>query len=155
MIQINKKLSLYFRSILIVFVLAISFLHVALPESTQTFAMDGVTKETLDGLNPLEIVRNSPEGETIRYGEGPDESLNTPAGILNRVIVFAFPIAVAILFVMLIWAGFEIFSGASNKSSLESGKNRATMAIGGFLLLFVSYWLIQLIEAIFGITIFI
>jgi hypothetical protein len=142
------------RLIPILFVLVVSMLFISQVNSIRTFAIDGVTQETLDSLNPLEIVRGSPEGETIRYGDGPSQDLNTPAGILNRVIIFAFPIAIAILFVMLIWAGFEMFSGSANKSSLESGKKRATMAIGGFLLLFVSYWLIQLIEAIFGIKIF-
>jgi hypothetical protein len=114
-----------------------------------------VTKKTLNEVNPLEIVINQDGAEvSLRYSGGPSEDLNTPAGILNRVIQFVFPIAGAALFVMLIWAGFEIFAGAPNKSSLESGKNRAIMAIAGFLLIFISYWIVQILESLLGIKIF-
>lgn len=118
----------------------------------QTLAIDGVTNETIEMLNPLTIGQEtmSPDG-----GVTNPEQFNSLGGVISRILFFIFPLAVAILFVMLIWAGFEMFSGAANKSALESGKNRATMAIAGFLLLFVSYWLIQLLEIIFGIKILI
>ncbi|NCN24376.1 MAG: hypothetical protein GW945_02745 [Candidatus Pacebacteria bacterium] len=54
---------------------------------------------------------------------------------------------------MLSWAGFEMLAGASSEKSLDAGKQRATAAIVGFLLLFVSYWIMQIVEVIFGITI--
>ncbi len=95
-----------------------------------------------NALNPLSI---------SNFGTaGVSDQLNTPAGIINRILVFAFPLAGLILFVMLLWAGFEIVSGATNKKSLDAGRERATAALLGFLLLFVSYWLIQIIEIIFG-----
>lgn len=104
----------------------------------------GLTAETLDSLNPLK-----------QYSQGVEEDLSRPGGIISRLLRFAFPLAGIVLFVMLIWSGFEIFTGAtSGKKSLDAGKQRATAAVIGFFLLFVSYWLAQILEVIFGITIF-
>ncbi|NCN06355.1 MAG: hypothetical protein GW946_00745 [Candidatus Pacebacteria bacterium] len=102
----------------------------------------GPTVATFNALNPL-IIGNS------EYAV----HLSTPGGIVSRFLIFAFPIAGLILFGMLVWAGFEILAGASNQKSLDAGKQRATAAIVGFLLLFASYWLMQIVEVIFGISI--
>ena len=54
---------------------------------------------------------------------------------------------------MLSWGGFEMLTGAADPKAQEAGKQRITAAIIGFLLLFASYWLAQLVQAIFGISI--
>lgn len=79
--------------------------------------------------------------------------LNSPGGIVSRALDFAFPIAGLILFVMLVWAGFEILVGAPSKKSIDAGKQRATAALVGFLLLFATYWIFQIIEVVFGVRI--
>lgn len=100
-----------------------------------------VTAETLDALNPLKQESNLAN------------ELSTPAGIINRLMTFLFPLAGLILFVMIVWGGFEMMTGSVNKKSVESGKQRVTSAIVGFMLLFASYWIAQIIEAVFGIKI--
>ncbi len=104
----------------------------------------GVSKYHLDRLNPL-------------YSQGSPvlaEELSTPGGIINRFIQnYAFPLAGLILFVMLVWGGFEMLSGAANKKSIDAGKQRITAAVIGFVLLFAAYWIIQIIEAMFGLSI--
>ncbi len=79
--------------------------------------------------------------------------LKTPGGIISRLLFFAFPLAGLILFVMLVWAGFEILIGAPTKKSIDAGKQRATAALVGFFLLFASYWIFQIIEVVFGVKI--
>lgn len=111
------------------------------PESLSN--SEEVTNEQLDAFNPLKIA-----------GSDQSAALSTPGGIISRVIEFAFPIAGLILFVMLFWGGFEILAGAASKKSIDAGKQRITAAVIGFILLFVSYWLIKLIEAVFGVIIF-
>jgi len=119
---------------------------------SQVYAIDSVSPDVLNSLDPLEVGRandkNDPDGEKFI-----DEDFTTLGEVINRFITIIFSLAVMILFVMLFWAGYEIFIGATEKSSLESGKNRATMAIIGFILLFVTYWLMQVLETIFGIVI--
>lgn len=106
-------------------------------------AIQGPTDETFDALNPL-VTEGSPVAE----------QLSTPGGIVSRVLEFLFPIAGLVLFVMLIWGGFEILVKSSQGTKgLDAGKNRITAAIVGFLLLFATYWMAQIIETIFGIAI--
>ena len=54
---------------------------------------------------------------------------------------------------MLVFGGFQMLMGAANSKSLEEGKQRVTSAILGFIILFASYWIIQLIELIFHLNI--
>ena len=42
---------------------------------------------------------------------------------------------------------------AAGKKSIDAGKQRATAAVVGFMLLFASYWIAQIIEIVFGIKI--
>lgn len=102
-----------------------------------------VTNDTFDALNPL-----------TQFGDpAVSATLQTPAGVINRALTFAFPIAGLILFLMIVWGGFEMISGATNKKSMDQGKQRITAAVIGFLLLFVAYWLIKVVEAVFGVKI--
>lgn len=106
-----------------------------------------ITENKLNLFNPL-VVRNI-IGVNINEQF---EKLKTPGGIINQLLIFIFPIAGFILFIMLVWAGFEIFLGGADKKTIESGKNRAIAAVVGFLLLFVSYWIAQFLAAIFKIN---
>lgn len=103
--------------------------------------------DSFDEFNPLKM--GNADGSKSKYVN----QLSSPGGIVSRILLFAFPLAGLILFAMLSWAGFEMLAGASSEKSLDAGKQRATAAILGFLLLFVSYWIMQIVEVIFGITI--
>jgi len=43
---------------------------------------------------------------------------------------------------------------ANDEKGLAEAKKKITYALVGFLLLFVSYWLVQILEYILGISIF-
>ncbi len=101
-----------------------------------------VTKQTLDELNPLKLANSTATVE-----------LSTPEGIINRLLAYLFPIAGMILFVMLVAGGAEMMIGAAGKKSVDSGKQRVTAALVGFILLFASYWIAQIVEQVFGIDI--
>lgn len=101
-----------------------------------------VTDELLDSLDPLQTA-GSPHAQT----------LSTPGGIISRLLQFAFPLAGMILFVMIVVGGFQILTGAGSQESMKAGRERVTMAIVGFLLLFASYWIAQLLEQILNIKI--
>lgn len=114
--------------------------------------VDAPTNETFDALNPLQIAG----GETIDEDAASEfaEDLSTPGGIISRLLLFIFPIAGLILFLMISWGGFEIITGAGDSSKVTAGKQRATAAIVGFLILFASYWMVQIMEVVFGVVIF-
>jgi hypothetical protein len=43
--------------------------------------------------------------------------------------------------------------GAADTKSFDAGKQRVTAAVIGFVLLFCSYWIAQIVQFIFGVTI--
>lgn len=102
----------------------------------------GPTAETFNLLNPF-----------ILSGSAQSQQLSTPGGIISRILQFSFPLAGLILFVMLVWGGAEVTMGSLNKKSVDAGKQRITAAVIGFILLFSSYWIAQILELIFGIVI--
>lgn len=101
-----------------------------------------VTDEKLDLFDPLKV-----------GGSEHAETLSTPGGIISRLLGFAFPLAGMILFVMIVMGGFQVLTGAGNQKATEAGRQRVTMAVVGFLLLFASYWIVQILEQIFNIKI--
>ncbi|MGD8744554.1 MAG: hypothetical protein PVJ52_03105 [Candidatus Woesebacteria bacterium] len=71
--------------------------------------------------------------------------------ILSNAVVFAG----IILFLLLIFGGISIIIGAgrSNPENVEKGKNAITAALLGFAIVFVAYWIIQIVEVITGLRI--
>lgn len=64
-------------------------------------------------------------------------------------------IAGIVLFFIIVFAGFGILSsaGSGDKQKVAQGKQAFTAVIIGFLIIFMSYWIIQLIERITGLKI--
>lgn len=114
-------------------------------------ATEQLTKETLDSLNPLRMT--DPKTKAPLADQTVANQLTTPGSIVSRILDYAFPLSGMILMVMLVWGGFEILAGAANKKSMDSGRQRITAAIVGFLILFCAYWIMQIISYIFGIVI--
>lgn len=105
-----------------------------------------VGAEQLNKFNPLQQLSTRAD----YFLPGGDFS---PAAFINAALNIIFPLAGLILFLMIVWGGFEMLTGVAGKKGLEAGKQRVTAAVIGFLLLFASYWIIQIIETITGVTI--
>jgi hypothetical protein len=71
--------------------------------------------------------------------------------ILNRAMEYIFLFAGVGLLFMLLSGGFSFLTSAGDPKQMESGKNRITWALAGFLIIFVAYWIVQLIQVIFGL----
>lgn len=74
------------------------------------------------------------------------------SSILPNIYVFAS----IILFFLLIGGGLMVIfsAGQENPEGTANGKKAITAALVGFLIIFASYWIIQIIEVITGIDIF-
>lgn len=136
---------------MLVLVLAVATTH--LPQAFANANFDpqtsGPSKDVFKDFNPLLMFGN----EEVKSSLLEDDGSIKPANFINRALSYIFPLAGMILFVMLVWGGVEVLATSATKKSMEAGTKRATTALLGFLLLFVAYWLIQIIETIFGITI--
>ena len=106
--------------------------------------------QDFNNLNPL-YIGGAEDIADIQESEH-YTALSTPGGIVSRVIKFLFPLAGLVLFVMLVWGGFEIMMGSISKK-VDAGKQRVTAAIVGFFILFATYWIWQIIQVVFGVKI--
>ncbi|MEK7592150.1 MAG: hypothetical protein AAB508_02015 [Patescibacteria group bacterium] len=92
-----------------------------------------------------------PNGQVII--SGPNNFRFTNIGsIINGAIQFIFIAAGIGLLAMLVFAGYDFLTSAGDAKKLESGKQRMTNALIGFLLIFSAYWVVQIAGKIFGLT---
>ncbi len=72
-------------------------------------------------------------------------------GIISALIPFIYVLAGLALLLMLIVGGFQLMMSAGDPKGVESGKNKVMYALIGFLIIFVSYWLVQILQVVFGL----
>jgi len=77
-------------------------------------------------------------------------------GFISAVLPNVYVIAGIILFVLLLAGGIMVISsaGKGESDSTKKGSQAITAALLGFLIIFASYWIIQLIEILTGVNIF-
>ncbi|HUV46604.1 MAG TPA: pilin [Candidatus Bathyarchaeia archaeon] len=88
------------------------------------------------------------EGVSLDYPSG--FKFNTVADVINEALKYIFPLAGLILFFMLIAAGFLMLTSAGDEEKNKKASAILTSAVIGFVILFVSFWLIKLLETVFG-----
>lgn len=76
------------------------------------------------------------------------------ADIFNDLLPYIYVFAGLILLVMLIMGGLGLMTAAGNADKMKAGYGKITNALIGFLIIFVSYFVVQLVELILGIKIF-
>jgi hypothetical protein len=74
-------------------------------------------------------------------------------GIISTFLPYLLTIAGLILFGMLVAGGFTMLAGAADKEAQEKGKKQITSALTGFVIVFLSYWIAQILQVIFKVNI--
>ncbi|MGB9706506.1 MAG: hypothetical protein ACPLXP_00315 [Microgenomates group bacterium] len=77
----------------------------------------------------------------------------TLGDIISALLPYVFAIAGVILFALLIFGGFELLTSGGNPETTKKAQGRITFALVGFLIIFLAYWIVQILEVVFGITI--
>ena len=74
--------------------------------------------------------------------------------LVSLIIRLAFIGAGILILFMFIFAGWSMLMGAgqNNPEQAAKGKQAATAAALGFVIVFVSYWIVRLIETVIGIN---
>ena len=80
----------------------------------------------------------------------------TLGSLISTLLPNVYMIAGVILFILLIFGGFTyiVSAGQQKPEGVQQGKNAIGAALIGFLLIFASWWIIQIVEVITGIEIF-
>lgn len=73
--------------------------------------------------------------------------------IISNLLPYIFAAAGILLFIYLLIGGFQLLTSAGEPKTIEEAKSKITNAIIGFVIIFIAYWLIQVVQTIFGIGI--
>lgn len=97
-------------------------------------------------------------GEAFKIGDKgisePGSGYGSVGEFISAVLPNIYIAAGLILFILLIDVGFVIMTSTDNPEQQAKGGKAATAILIGFLIIFGSYWLIQIIEYITGVKIF-
>ena len=78
---------------------------------------------------------------------------NSLGEIVNSFLPTLLSLAGLILFGMLVAGGFTMLAGAADKESQEKGKKMITSSLTGFFIIFLAYWIAQILQVIFKVNI--
>ena len=93
-------------------------------------------------------------GKAFKIG---DEGIADKSGysslgeFVSQLLPNVYIIAGIILFFLFIFGGFSIITSAGNPEKQQQGQQALTAAIIGFVIVFTSYWIIQIIELLTGV----
>lgn len=75
--------------------------------------------------------------------------------LVSIIVSNAIIVAGIIMLFLMVFAGISMISGGAsgNPQKVAQGKQTATIAIIGFIIVFISYWIVQIIEQITGVDI--
>ena len=86
--------------------------------------------------------------------DNPVSQFSTPADIINKLIPYLFTFAGIALLTVLIGSGFSYLTSGGDEKKVSQAKEKITGGLIGFIILFASYWLTQIVEYLFHIKIF-
>ncbi len=73
--------------------------------------------------------------------------------LINNILPNVYIAGGLIIFFMILFGGFTILANAGSPDKIKDGTKTITSAIMGLLVLFGSYWIIQIIQVITGVNI--
>ena len=74
--------------------------------------------------------------------------------ILNAFLKYVYPAAGIVMFFLIIASGFSLLTSGGDPEKMKAATGKLTKAVIGFIIIFTSYWLIQMLDAILGLHFF-
>lgn len=97
-------------------------------------------------------------GEQFRFfnDQGVASIFPNLSTLVNVLLFNAYALAGVVFLLLLLFGGFGVIMGSSggNPEQTAKGGKAVVAALGGFLIIFLSYWIIRIIEVITGVDIF-
>lgn len=77
----------------------------------------------------------------------------TLGALLSEALKYAFPLAGIILFFVIIFSGYGFLTSAGDPEKTKKNQGMLVSAIIGFFIIFLAYWLMEILEKIVGIKV--
>lgn len=93
-------------------------------------------------------------GDKLLFQGSTAKSTYSGAGsLINNILPNVYIAGGLIIFFMILFGGFTIIANAGKPDKIADGTKTITSAIIGLLVLFGSYWIIQIIQVVTGVPI--
>lgn len=76
---------------------------------------------------------------------------NSPGDIINSLVPYIFVAAGLVLLVILIMGGIGLMTSGGNPDKVKSNYSKITNALIGFLVIFIVYFVAQIVQVMLGI----
>lgn len=73
--------------------------------------------------------------------------------IVSGLIRYIFPLAGLLLLLYLIYGGYRYMLSGDDPKTLQEAKSVITTALLGFVIVFISFWLVQIVGTILGLNV--
>ena len=92
-----------------------------------------------------EVVLPGYEGTDFKFKD------STPANIFNSLIPYIYVVAGIILLFLIVMGGIGMMTAAGNPDKIKAAQGKITAGLIGFLVIFISYFVAQILELVLGI----
>jgi len=89
----------------------------------------------------------------FRFGGGPpDDRLSINIGtFITELLPYIFLVAGILLLLFLLYGGLTLMTAGGDPKKVEGAKSKITGALIGFVIIFISFWVVQIIARVLGI----
>ena len=88
----------------------------------------------------------------FKFAKPASPSTGDPLGeIISALLPYLFAGAGLLLLLYFIFGGLSLMLSRGDPKAVQSAKDKITSAVIGFIIVFVSYWLVQIVGIILGI----
>lgn len=100
------------------------------------------------------LLADVPIGDQFK-GPFDNQGIQGVGSIVSIILANAYVVAGVLLLIFILLGGFKMIAsaGSSDQQKAAQSKMAVTWAVLGFLIIFASYWIIQIVELITGIDI--
>ncbi len=71
--------------------------------------------------------------------------------IVSEFLKYLFPLAGLLVLLYLLLGGFQLMTSGGDPKKTQEAKGKITNALIGFVIVFIAYWLVQIVGTILGI----
>lgn len=114
-----------------------------------SFWLSKIVPQAHAACNPSSGTLDLGDCYTLGVGGDPVKNIyNNPTVLLNTIISTLYIASGVIFFFLIIYSGLKFISGGTKGK--DEAKTIMTTAIAGLVIMFVAYWIIQIVEIVTG-----
>lgn len=91
------------------------------------------------------------QSQALQTGDN-NFQFNSIGEIISAALPYVFFLAGVLLLIYFIIAGYSLMFSAGDAKAAASAKAKMTYAIIGFVIVFASYWIVQIVAAFLGLS---